>query len=75
MEFSLETYRQLVHVALQHSLQVELLELALQAGRQPRVHGGASGQDDVLVELGPSGSGDRVWGEEEGSRLRFSFPY
>lgn len=67
------TDRELVHVPLQHSLQVQLLQLALQAGRQPRVHGGASGQDDVLVELGPGGSEDRGRGSRLGFFSSFNF--
>lgn len=46
-------HRKLVDVALQHSLQVELLQLPLQAGWQAGIHGGASGQDDVLEEVSP----------------------
>lgn len=53
------TYRQLAHVTLQHSLQVQLLQFTLQAGRQPWVHGGTSGQDNVLVELSPGGPKER----------------
>lgn len=46
-------HRELVHVPLQHTLQVQLLELPLQSGGQARVHGGPPGQHDVFVELGP----------------------
>lgn len=46
-------HRELVHVSLQHPLQVQLLEFPLQSGGQARVHGGPPRQHDVFVELGP----------------------
>ncbi|CAN8009736.1 unnamed protein product [Ixodes pacificus] len=46
------TRHELVRVPPEHPLQVELLDLSLKAARQTGVHGGPSGQDDVLVELG-----------------------
>ena len=61
------TYRELGRVSLQHPLQVQLLDLSLQPGGQPGVHGGAAGQDNVLVELGTSvnvgslGERERQW--------------
>ena len=38
-------------VALEDVLEVELLDLALHAAGQTRVHGAATGEDNVLVEL------------------------
>ena len=52
LESQAETDRQSAGVSLQHSLQVELLDLALQSAGQPGVHGGAARQDDVFVEVG-----------------------
>lgn len=60
------THRQLVHVSLQHALQVQLLQLPLQTGRQAGVHGGAPRKHDVFVELRP----DR--GEEGEARVTTS---
>lgn len=53
------TDRELVHVPLEHALQVQLLQLPLQSRGQARVHGGAAGQHNVLVELGPGGRTNR----------------
>ncbi len=47
-------HRKFLSVSPQHSLQIQLLDLALQTGRKARVHGASSGQDDVLVEVRPS---------------------
>jgi hypothetical protein len=40
-------------VAVQCPGEVELLDFLLKARGETRVHGGSSGEDDVLVELGP----------------------
>lgn len=53
------TDRELVHVPLEHALQVQLLQLPLQSRGQAGVHGGAARQHNVFVELGPGGQTDR----------------
>ena len=58
-----DTYRKTADVAFEHSLQIELRDLAFKATREARVHGGATAEYDVLVELGSHvhvGSLDRV---------------
>lgn len=46
-----QTYGELGCVSFEHSLEIQLLDLPLQTRGQARVHGGASRQDNVLVEL------------------------
>ena len=41
MAFCVCPHRELIHISLQHALQVELLELTLQSRGKARVHGGA----------------------------------
>lgn len=55
-EDALISDRELVHISLEHTLQVQLLELPLQSRRQAGVHGGSSREHNVFVELRP---GDR----------------
>ena len=45
------TDREFFRVSLEHPLEVELLDLPLQATGQTRQHGGAAGQHDVLVQV------------------------
>lgn len=45
--------RQFCRVALEHSLEVQLLHFALQATWKTGIHGGTTGKNDVLVKLRP----------------------
>lgn len=47
------THSKPLHVSLEDPLQVQLLDLSLQSGGEAGVHGGATRQNNVLVELGP----------------------
>jgi hypothetical protein len=44
-------YRKLVNIVLEHALQIELLEFSLEPAGKTWVHGGASGEDNVLVQF------------------------
>jgi hypothetical protein len=44
-------YRELVNIVLEDALQIELLEFSLEPTGKTGVHGGASGEDYVLVQF------------------------
>ena len=47
------TYTELSGISLEDPLKVELFDLTFQTRRKSWIHGGAAGQDNVFVELGP----------------------
>jgi len=63
-------YRELLRVSVQHILEVQLLDLPLQPGWKARVHGAASGQHDVPIEVSPGWRGGRG-----GDMVYFNCPY
>ena len=64
-EGSRNTHVQTRRVAVQHTRKVELLHLLLEATREAGVHAGATGEDDMLVELGADVDGGVLDGLEE----------
>ena len=62
---SRNTHVQTRRVAVQDAREVELLHLLLKAAGETGVHAGATGEDDMLVELGADVDGGVLDGLEE----------
>ena len=62
---SRNTHVQTRRVAVQDARKVELLHLLLETAREAGVHAGATGEDDMLVELSADVDGGVLDGLEE----------
>ena len=65
MKASRNTHVQTRRVTVKHAGEVELLHFLLETAREAGVHAGATGEDDVLVELGADVDGGVLNGLEE----------
>ena len=52
MDRFVTTYGQTLGISFEHSLQIQLCDLAFEATCKARIHGGATAEHDVLVEVG-----------------------